>query len=242
MRFVAVLATSGALLSFGLVQLANGQDTTPQAAPKTTAKAKLTNARTYKVDEQDQYKMSIKFSGPSNGSAVATLIEKVTKVYPNGDADFEEKVSDVTSEGEIPPTPTEPRTMKVDPYGIYQGETLNTPLSWGTMACILPQISDFLSDQTWPIERSLLGMGDAKISGVAKVTDQAWPMPEVGMEGKLSAGPMSGTIKGSVVWNGKASRYDKGQFTITFQDPNGGNAFMTLTISFERVAPKPASK
>jgi hypothetical protein len=229
---IATIAALG--ISFALL----GQTPDAQKPTAAKAKAKLTTERTYKVGEEDVYKVEAKITGPMNAGMSGTIHHKVTKVYDTGDADIEETVTDVQSDGPMPPPNSDAKKFKLNSFNLADSKDASNPITWQAISTFLPKITDLLSDQEWPVTGDL--PGDAHLNAVAKMVDSAMPLTEYGLQGKLGGNEhMNGLVKGDFVWDDKAKRYSRGKFVITMEDPSGqSQGTFVMTIGFEYVPPQ----
>lgn len=157
----------------------------------------------YKVGDTDRYKMTMEMKGQMAMTMTMTVVEKVTKIYPNGDADLVATPSGGTmimngQSHAIPPTPAQ--TVRVNKLGQpVKGQAASAMGGMGfdptSMGSMLPH-RPLKAGETIPIHQD--GKNGAKVDGTMKVLGIAGGVAKLQMNTTVTSA-QTGSIKMAMV-------------------------------------------
>ncbi len=163
----------------------------------------VTLAPNYKVGDTDRYKMTMEIKGQMAMTMTMTIVEKVAKVYPNGDADLVATPSGGTmmmngQSHAIPQTPAQ--TVRVNKFGQpVKGKAANAMGGMGfdpmSMNSMLPH-RPLKAGETFPIHQD--GKNGTKVDGSMKVLAVAGGVAKLQMNTTMTSA-QTGSMKMAMV-------------------------------------------
>jgi hypothetical protein len=201
----------------------------------------LTNRRTYKVGDREQFRLGI--NSEASGTLTAFILHEVTKVYPSGDADVLETVTKLDGTGALSMATPVPRTVRFTPYWLLKGDGPLDPASLSVFTTIVPEFDKLKKNQFITFERVLPSMGNSQVKATAKIVSVDGVRVGFGVEGKILNAFGSGInstadVAGNLVWDSKENHYTRGSFHVSGVDPSGKT--VSYSFNFERLEPQQA--
>jgi hypothetical protein len=214
------------------------------AAPAQASGQKYQLSLKFVPNQVDNYKLTM---SQSDGSGFTAFVsDKVSKAYPNGDADLTETTKSQTfvrggRSQDLPGTPA-PIDFKVSKYGLFIGKAPNSPIPLLVLTMALPGENKGVPlNGTIEFTRSLPTANSAQVGpsveGIARLAEVSDGIAKVVVQGRFMtpiANPQAGlnTFKGNLTWDMKNERLTHADLTIITKPVGPPN---TIQISIDRV-------